>query len=319
MRKGDGALGRFALGTGQMPTDAVVAAAVEAEVAGADAVLVGENPLEPDAFVTAAAVLAATGSVRVGPGVANVWDRHPLTLARGAATLDRLAPGRVLLGVGRGDRDAVEQSLGVSAAGGLAALEDTLRILRPLLDGAAVDHTGRVWSARLEPLPERTRSQGGVRIYLAAVGRRTLELAGRLADGVLLNYAASPEYVSWAVAQLTRGATAAGRDPATVDVLGWVLVARSDVDGAAAQLERVRATVASTLRLPDQGAALAGPAGGLPARLDDATLARFAVIGDGAQVRARLGDYRRAGLRCPVFLPSGMRAVLGRAGAPGAL
>jgi 5,10-methylenetetrahydromethanopterin reductase len=249
--------------------------------------------------------------VRAGPGVVSVWDRHPLTLARAAATLDRIAPGRALLGVGRGDPSLAEHGIAAPGSGGLAALEDTLQIVRRVLAGAAVDYTGARWSARLAALPTRTRARAIVPLYVAAVGPRALHLAGQLADGVILNYAASPEYVRWAVEQVEQGARAAGRDTETVDVLGLVLVARTDVQGAQAQVERVRALVATVLRLPRQGATLAAPAGGVPDRLDDGSLARFAAVGDEVQVRERLGDYRRAGLRCPVLLPSGLRAVRG--------
>lgn len=312
MRNRDSALdGRFALITGQMSVDAVVAAALEAEEAGAETVLVGEDAKEPDAFVTAAAVLAATRRVRAGPGVVSVWDRHPLTLARAAATLDRIAPGRALLGIGRGDPSLADHGI-ASGGRGLIVLEDTLQIVRPALAGAAVDYTGKHWSARLPSLPARTRAREVVPLYLAAVGPRALQLAGGLADGVLLNYGASPAYVRWALHQVEQGARSAGRDPQTVDVLGLVLIARTDIAGARDQVERVRAVVAAILRLPGQGATLAAPTGGVPERLDDESLAMFAAIGDDAQVRGRLDDYRRAGLRCPVLLPSGLRAMLGK-------
>jgi hypothetical protein len=98
-----------------------------------------------------------------------------------------------------------------------------------------------------------------------------------------------------------------------------LLVVRTDLDGAAAQLERVRATVADVLRLPGQGTALAAPVGGVPAHLDDAALARFAAVGDGARLRARVDEYRLAGLRCPVLLPSGLRALTGEPPAPGTI
>jgi len=92
-----------------------------------------------------------------------------------------------------------------------------------------------------------------------------------------------------------------------VAIHGYVLLARTDLPGVERRLEVVRRTVAGVLALPDQGPALAAPVGGVPQRLDDDALARFAVIGDGEACLRRLEDYRRAGLECAILLPAGMR------------
>ncbi|TMD04322.1 MAG: LLM class flavin-dependent oxidoreductase [Chloroflexi bacterium] len=305
-------IGRFAVATGEMSLADAIAAAREAEGLGYEAAYAGEAGLEADAFVVSAAALAATSRIRVGPGIANVVDRHPVALARGAASLDRLAPGRALLGLGRGD-PAHARALGVAPAT-TEALEDALRICRPLLSGGGVDHPGRRWRARLAPAPARARAEAPVPLHLAAVGPRTLRLAGALADTALLNYASGPEYVAWAVALVREGAERAGRDPAAVDVAGYVLLARTDQEDSARQLEAARRTVGAVHAIPGEGELLAAPSGGSPAALTDAALARFAAVGDGDACRARLDEYRAAGLRSIVLLPRAMRALHGGAG-----
>jgi alkanesulfonate monooxygenase SsuD/methylene tetrahydromethanopterin reductase-like flavin-dependent oxidoreductase (luciferase family) len=300
---------RFALATGMLPLDAVVDAARQAESLGYEAVLVGEAGLEADAFVTAAAVLGATERVRCGPGVANAYDRHPVALARAAATLDRLAPGRALLGIGRGERGDVEGRLGMEWVP--SPLADALHIVRPLLAGEAIAHHGRRWSAHVEAPPERSAAVGRVPVVLAAVGPRTLHLAGAAADGVELNYGASPEYVSWAVAQVASGARAAGRDPSHVDIYGLLLVACSDAPNFADRLDVVRRTLAAVFAIPDQAAALGAPTGGAPVAWDEAALRRHAVIGTRDECLARIEAYRAAGLRCPALMPTAMRALHG--------
>lgn len=302
---------RLALGTGALSLAATVAAVVEAERAGCELALVGEGPLEVDAVVASAAALLATERIRVGPGVATVHDRHPVALARAAASLDRLAPGRALLGLGRGDRAVVEGRLGLGWRGSQAAIDDTLRICAALLGGEAVAHDGARWSAHLGPAPARASAGGPVPLYLAAVGRRTLRLGGALADGVILNYGASAAYVRWAVAEVAEGAAAAGRDPAEVDILGYVLIARADVDGAGTRVDAVRRALRAVLAEPDQGEALTAPDGGPPAELDRAALGRLAAVGDPAEIRGHLDSLRAAGLRCPVVLPGGLRALTG--------
>lgn len=301
--------GRFAVTTGGMPLAAVVEAGRAAESLGYEALLVGEARLESDAFVTAGAALAATERLRCGPGIANAYDRHPVALARGAAALDRVAPGRALLGIGRSERADVEGRLGMAWAP--SPLEDALRIVRPLLAGRPVEHQGRRWSAHFEAAPSRAAAGGRVPVLLAAVGPRTLRLGGALADGVILNYGASPEYVEWAVGQTAEGARAAGRDPGEVDVYGLLLVACSSAPDFAARLESVRRTLESVFAIPDQGAALSSPAGGRPREWDEAAVRRFAVVGTREECLGRVGEYRAAGLRCAVLLPGGMRALHG--------
>jgi len=301
---------RFALATGRLSLDGVVGAAVEAERLGYEAVLVGESGLEVDAFVTAAAVLGATQQVRCGPGVAGVWDRHPVALARAAATLDRLAPGRALLGLGRGERAAVEHGLGLSWEESQAAVEDAVAICRRLLRGEAVRHRGRRWSAEIGPPGERSAAWWRVPLLLAAVGPRTLRLAGAAADGVLLNYGAPLEYVRWAVEQVAEGARAAGRDPAAVDVYGYLFVARTDTDDATARLDALRRELAALHAEPGQGRWLSAQVGA-PDGWDTVALRRFAVVGTREECLARIAEYRDAGMRCPVVMPSAMRALHG--------
>lgn len=300
--------GRFAVTTGGLPLEAVVEAGRAAESLGYEALLVGEVRLEADAFVTAGAVLAATQRLRCGPGIANAYDRHPVALARAAAALDRVAPGRALLGIGRSERADVER---VGLAWSPSPLEDALRIIRPLLAGQPVTHRGRRWSASFDAAPERASAGGRVPVLLAAVGPRTLRLGGALADGVILNYGAPSEYVRWAVEQVASGARDAGRDPDEVDVYGLVLVACSEAPDFAARLESVRRTVSAVMAIPDQGATLSAPLGGPPREWDDATLRRYAAVGHRAECLARIEEYRAAGLRCAVLMPSGMRALHG--------
>lgn len=308
-------IGRFAVATGEMSVADVVAAAREAEALGYEAAYVGEAGLEADAFVASAAALAATSTIRIGPGVANVVERHPVALARGAATLDRLASGRTLLGLGRGDVSRA-RVLGLAPASA-PALEDAVRICRAVLDGRAVDHHGSRWDAHLGPAPARARAGSAVPIHLAAVGPHSLRLAGALADSALLNYGTSPEYVAWAVAFVREGAERAGRDPAEVDVAGYVLLARTDQEDSARQVEAVLRTVAGVHALPGQGDLLAAPSGGRPAEYSSAALARFAAIGDADACRARLDEYRAAGLRSIVLLPRAMRALHHQGGVQG--
>jgi 5,10-methylenetetrahydromethanopterin reductase len=308
---------RFALATGPLPLRAIVDAAREAERLGYEAVLVGEGGMQVDAFVASAAVLQATSRVRCGPGIANVVERHPVALARGAAALDRLAPGRALLGIGRGDATWVAR-LGAPRVAA-AALEDAVRTCRDLLanivaeqgkvhtvadsasnpgagDGAGIEAAG----APANPVP----------LLLAAVGPRTLRLAGALADGVLLNYGAPVEYVRWALGEVAAGARTAGREPGEVDVFGFLFVVRTDAPEGPERLERLGGELAALHAEPGEGRWLTAQVGA-PPRWDDGAVRRFAVVGTREECLRRIAEYREAGVRCPVLLPTAMRSLHG--------
>jgi alkanesulfonate monooxygenase SsuD/methylene tetrahydromethanopterin reductase-like flavin-dependent oxidoreductase (luciferase family) len=301
---------RFALATGALPLDTVRDAARDAERLGYEAVLVGEAGIGSDAFVAAAAVLLATSEVRCGPGIANVHDRHPVVLARAAATLDRLSPGRALLGVGRSSREWVEDKLGLPWSLSGDAVADAVRICTELLAGRDVEHQGRRWSAHLGGLGESWRPRQTVPVLLAAVGPRTLRLAGALADGVLLNYGAPLEYVRWAVEEVRAGAAGADRVPESVDVYGYLFVVRTDAPDAERRMATLRRELERLHAEPGQGRWLAGQVGE-PQQWDDEALRRFAVVGTRDECLRRIEEYREAGLRCPVLMPSAMRALHG--------
>jgi 5,10-methylenetetrahydromethanopterin reductase len=302
---------RFALATGPLSLARIVEAAREAERLGYEAVLIGEAGMEGvDAFVASAAVLGATSRVRCGPGIANVVERHPVALARGAATLERVAPGRALLGIGRGDAAWVASLGGVTSQ---AALEDAVRTCSNLL----AEHAGLGPNVTVAEAASSAEAGDGdgveahpVPLLLAATGPRTLRLAGALADGVLLNYGAPVEYVRWAVAEVAAGARSAGREPSAVDVFGFLFVVRTDGPGAAERLERLRGELAALHAEPGQGRWLAAQVGP-PARWDDAAMRRFAVVGTREECLRRIAEYRDAGVRCPVLMPSAMLALQG--------
>lgn len=303
---------RFALACGGLPPRAIVEAAEQAEELGFEAVWIGEGGLGPDAAVVAATVLGATRRIRCGPGVAAVGERHPVVLARVALTLDQLFPGRVVLGIGRGD--PTTSAVTAAPPPPLAALADAARICRAALRGRAVEHRGRVWSARLAPPPPFTAPTAPIPLAIAAVGPRALQLAGELADVVLLNYGAPCEYVAWAREQVAAAARRAGREPTEVVVAGLVLVARTDAaDGGEAALGSVRRALHQVYADPSQRSWLLRALGEEP-RWDAPWLGRVAAVGDGPECHRRLAEYRRAGVDVIVLLPSGMRALFASAG-----
>ena len=158
-----------------------------------------------DTYVLLAAAAQATESIELGTLLVNPVTRHPSVTASSIATVDELAPGRVSLGIGAGDT-AVRLS-GLRPAR-VAEMEDAIVLIRRLLAGERIE----VGAERPAVLPFHRP----VPVWLTAGGPRTLEMGGRVADGVFMRVGTHPSTISNTVNRIREGATRAGRDPATI-------------------------------------------------------------------------------------------------------
>ena len=151
-----------------------------------------------DALAALTLSATRTRTLSLATAVTNPVTRHPATIACSFATLDELSGGRAILGIGVGESSVETLSLRPAR---LARLEQAALVLRALMAGEEVDWDGaRIrmpWSARTIP------------IVFASSGPRSLETAGRAADGVLFQVGAEPAMVRYAFEHIDRGA--AGR------------------------------------------------------------------------------------------------------------
>lgn len=156
------------------------------------------------AYLTLAALNSV--SLRLGTAVTNPLTRHPGVTAMAIATVDEISGGRTILGIGTGDRPLL--ALGMKPTT-LDNLERVVGDVRQLWRGETVASSGAGYvlaDARL-----RVGSRAGIPIYISASGPKTLELAGRVADGVLVLTGLFDEAIKWAVSCIEKGAVAAGR------------------------------------------------------------------------------------------------------------
>lgn len=323
---------RFGLGISNCRGAAGVVSGVQtAEQLGAEIAFVAEDINCRDAFQLLALSAARTERIRLATGVVNPYTRNPTSLAMSAATLDEVSGGRAVLGLGTSSPSLIEGQMGIAHGKTSVVMREATEIVRRLLAGETVSFTGSRFTyagARLEAQPVQPR----VPIYFAAMGPVTLRLAGRLADGVLLNVGATPEYVRWAVQQIERGAREAGRDPSEVTVAAWMTAyVTEDYE---AGLKRAKEWLATMLSIPRQGELLLEHAGGDPAILEairrevrayphdgDAgaaaahlpaeLAARMTLIGSPHAVRERVQAYREAGVDVPVLGLGPLQALLG--------
>jgi 5,10-methylenetetrahydromethanopterin reductase len=194
------------------PARDVVALARDAESLGLGGLWVADSQsLFREAFTVLGAAAACTRSLVLGTGVANVATRHPAVVAGAAATLAELSGGRFVLGLGAGASSV--RTVGLKPVR-LAQLEEAIRVVRALVRGESA-----VWEGH----ELRTPWAGtDVPIYLAAAGPRALELAGRVADGVIVQAGVHPQLVQQALGAVEASAVAAGRSPADVVVCARV-------------------------------------------------------------------------------------------------
>lgn len=289
-----------------------------AEAAGCESLWVTERYFHEETFTLLGFLAAVTRTIKLGVGVTNPYTRHPALLAMASATLDRLCGGRFILGLGRSEHAVIEQRMGIPYGPPRATLEEAVGMIRALLAGQRVNTTGRLTlrDARLAITPV----QRALPIYVAAIGPRALRLAGRVADGVLLNAYVPPAYVRYAVHEIRQAAQAAGRDPQAIDIACMLIVRLTNDLGQ--MLPSLQQRLVRLLEEPYVGEILLAKGGFDPALLEplraaaaqgrqaeaaslvsEAMVEAFYLAGTAAQCRARLAEYRAAGVDLPLLLP----------------
>jgi 5,10-methylenetetrahydromethanopterin reductase len=226
------------------PVPEIVRQVQLAESLGFDTAWVTDSHLVcRELWVTLAACALGTSRIRLGPGVTVPHTRHFSVTASAVATLEDLAPGRVVLGIGTGGSSAETMGLSVRGAARVATLTAMVDAIRGLLArGTARFETGvegrLAWLEGPRPVP----------IYVAGSGPRMLEAAGRLGEGVIMYAGVTPEILRAGLERVAAGAAARGRRLAGMDVALWVPTAVSR-DRARAR-DHVRGRVASAMRHP---------------------------------------------------------------------
>ncbi len=163
-----------------------------AEDAGFDAVFASHHYNNRDQFMALSSMAQATDEVQLGPGIANPYETHPVTLASRVATLDEVSDGRAVFGVGPGDKSTI-RNLGFDHDDALRRVLETFKVAQQLWDGERVDHDG-TFQADDAGLNYET---GDIPVYVGAQGPHMTKMAAKHADGALYN-GSHPKDLAWA-------------------------------------------------------------------------------------------------------------------------
>jgi 5,10-methylenetetrahydromethanopterin reductase len=295
-----------------------------AEAKGFEAVWQADSRLVRDAIVPMSAFAATTESIKIGSGVVDCWTRNPARLAAMFSTLDDLAPGRVILGIGAW-WDPLASKVGISRDRPLTVMREIVTTTRALLanetvtfDGAYVHFDG----IELDYVHQERRPKD-VPIYIGATGMQMMELTGEIADGCVLNYLVSPGYNTRALAQLEKGLAKSGRAMEQLDRPQLIVCSLDDdrqvaLDGArllvtqylGQQPHIMKASGVPESLLEDIGKVLTWPAThdqvvAASKLVPDDIVQMITASGSPAECREKVAEYMATGCTCPILYPLG--------------
>ena len=295
-----------------------------AEERGFEAVWQAESRLVREATVPMAAYAAVTSRIKIGSGVIPIWTRNVGLLAATFATLDELAPGRMILGLGAW-WEPLATKVGIDRRRPLRAMREVVESTRRLLAMERVTYHGdcvNLDDVEID-IVHGDRAPKHVPIYVGATGMQMMELAAEISDGVVLNYMVAPDYTRRAMEAIAAGAQRSGRSVDDID-RPQLVVCSLDEDRELA-LDRSRELLTQYLGQQPHimkasgvdpalveaiGKVITWPAGPEEIRkamrlVPDDAVQMISASGTPSECRAKVDEYIAAGATCPILYPLG--------------
>lgn len=298
----------------RMPIADIVQCARAAEKAGFAYTSVAESYYR-DGAALGSAIMSNTSTIRFGTSVFPIYTRTPFQLAMSVATLDEVSNGRAgYLGLGVGYRSRTENYFGINIERPRARMREYVEIIRLLLSGNEATYRGKFF--QFNQFPKLVEKPLNVPIYFGSSGSRMLELAGEVADGVILNSFPTPAHIQHAKTMVRQGAQKAGRDLDNITIAGSVIYSVSEDEEEA--MRAAKEDVLFYLGYPEVNPMLeqsgfleeaellrktnreAGKEKAL-ALMSQSMLDTLSIYGDRQRCWARLRGLMRAGLDLPII------------------
>lgn len=218
----------------------------QAEDWGYDLAWVPDQGFMQDPFVALSYLTTRTEKISLGVGITNPYQRHPIQIARAAATLADLRPGSFKLGLGAGEKRRIRDRVGAPTGPFIDTISTTMQVLRDLFAGERVTVSNEVFS--LDDVALEMKDLPKVPVFLATTHPDAFRAAGKYADGVIVGDVSDPAVMSQIIAWIREGAEAEGRDMKEISVVAWCATIVADDQEA----------VVEHLRRPVIGSAING-------------------------------------------------------------
>ena len=294
------------------------------EQLGYEAAWVTETRLAREAFSVLGAFAAVTSRIKLCTGIVNTWTRGPALMAMTLATLDEIAPGRVICGLGA-YWDPLAWKQGIERSKPVSQMREYLTTLRRLLNMEEFTFEGEFVQMRdisLDLGHGMSREPRPVELHIGPTGPIMTQLSGEIADGAILNGLLSADYTRGMVENLKVGAARAGRTIDDYDRPQLINISMSDAPEQA--LESTRYLITKYLgQQPHIGKAAAlepelldrikKTMGGWPARpggveeatklVSDDIVNALTISGNVSHIKDRVQEWMDAGISYPILLP----------------
>jgi 5,10-methylenetetrahydromethanopterin reductase len=315
----------YVIGHGPKGAREIVESAVLAERSGFDVVLMPEHYYDRESPSILGAIAQATSRICVGTGIINPFSRFPSLIAMTVRTLDELTKGRVILGLGSGSvigakKDGIPNEFARQEYEfPRGHLQELVPLIRRLVAGEKVTFEGKFYSlkdVKLNFKPSRRR----IPIYFGQQGPKMMELAGQLADGVLITLCCTVPYVKEVIRLVEKSARASRRGKGSVDFAARIITSVSGDSGKAIRRSKqlvgrvfvnpgARPVMEATgfkLDVPALQRALdAGKSERLYELVPDEVVRLTTASGTEKEAKARIQEFRDAGVTLPIVVPIG--------------
>lgn len=287
------------------------------EEKGYNSLWVAEHFPFRDAFVPLSAIAPITEKIKLGTAVINIYTRNPVQIGMKLATLDEASNGRIVLGIGTGSSRL--ENAGISMKRPLTAIRECITILRSLFAGEYTTYRGHTFNVKNVKL-DFCLFRKYIPIYVAAVQKKMLQLAGEIADGVILTAYSSQSYIRYAIQNLMIGAERSGRKLRDIDIV--CNIACSISEDSKAVKKAIKPRIMRSLTKPMRGelmfqqdkeklkqlalmreALQRGDIDGALKNFSDEMVEMVSIAGKPEECKKRLEEYRTSGVNLPNIVP----------------
>jgi 5,10-methylenetetrahydromethanopterin reductase len=288
--------------------------AKEADALGFHSFWLSEGYHSRSAIVRATLIATTTRKIKIGLGILSPHTKHPALQAMEAASLDEVARGRILLGIGR-VLNALRKH-GFDSTGATQIIKESTEIIKGMLSGKLIQHEGSRFKISSPGSQLDLPACGELPVYVGATGPAMLRLAGEYADGIVFNYPCTPSFVRYAMPFVEEGLSRSGRELKNFGVAAYLLVSVDESEKKAvnaakrfvtqklptrhSEMLRHAGVTAEEIRVVKEKTERVGLVKAA-AEIKDEVVRKVTIAGTPSQVVEGIGTFLGTGLKLPII------------------